>query len=81
MTALVASIVATVWPYLIAGGAIILALLGYGAQRKSAGVAEQKAKEAEARAKNLDDIRRSNDAAAGVRVDELSDPNNRDNRG
>lgn len=74
------ALLASVWPYLLAAGAAVIAIFSAYAKGRSAGTDTQKAKEAEARAKNLDDIRRSNDAAAAARVDELSDPNNRDNR-
>jgi hypothetical protein len=73
------------WLTVIAGSAI--ALLGVLwrmlAGAKKAGRDEQLAKEAKARAKNLEDVRRAQDAAARVSPDpagELSDPNNRDLR-
>lgn len=72
------------WLTVIAGSAI--ALLGVLwrmlAGAKKAGRDEQLAKEAKARAKNLEDVKRAQDAAARVSndpADELSDPHNRDN--
>ena len=70
----------------IAGAALagLLALWRIIAGAKKAGRDEQLAKEAKARAKNLDDVRRAQDAAAGVRPATpeqlLNDPHNRDNR-
>lgn len=73
----------TFWAIVAAIAAGALALFGFGAKAKKAGVDEQKAKEADERAKNLDDVRKAKDAADAVRPadpDSLSDdPNNRDN--
>jgi hypothetical protein len=73
------------WLTVIAGSAI--ALLGVLwrmlAGAKKAGRDEQLVKEAKARAKNLEDVKRAQDAAARVDSNpagELSDPNNRDLR-
>lgn len=71
----------TVWTILGALVAGVLALFGFGAKAKKAGVDEQKAKEAEANAKVLDDVRKAADAAGAVRPDDSlsDDPHNRDN--
>lgn len=81
MTALVVSVLAQIWPYLLVAGGAIIGLLGYGRSKRLEGVSQQKAKEAEQRARNLDELRKAADAAAAVRpgASELSDPNNRDN--
>lgn len=77
------ALLATLMPYLIAAGAALVAIVGVYAKGRSAGADKIKAKEAEKRAENLNDVRRAQDAAAGVRAGdpaELSDPNNRDVR-
>ena len=60
------------------------ALLGLFKTVQRTGHDKRRAEEAEARAKNLDDVRRAQDAAAGVRPatpEQLhNDPHNRDNR-
>lgn len=63
---------------LAAVGAGLLALWRIFAGVKQSGVDKQKAKEAEARAKNLDRIRRAADARPDPDI--VSDPRNRDNR-
>lgn len=59
--------------------AALLAALGYGAKKAhDAGVNKQKAKEAEARARNMERIQ--NAARARARGSVSDDPHNRDNR-
>ena len=77
---------------LIPGGALTVIVAGVMAVLAAIGVVSRKAtlaernrnaaKEAEARAKNLDQIKKSTDAANRIQPDvgELSDPRNRDNR-
>lgn len=68
---------------LIAGVLALLGALGYGAKKiQDSGVNKQKAKEAEARAKDLEALKRAADASIGIRpTDKLhDDPRNRDNR-
>ena len=63
---------------LVAAGGALLALWRIIAGVKQSGVDKQKAKEAEARAQNLDRIKRAADARPTGSVSD--DPYNRDNR-
>lgn len=64
------------WPYIAAAGAALIGIWRLYATGKSAGVNQQKAKEAKARDEDLDRIKRAADARPiGLPSD---DPNNRD---
>jgi hypothetical protein len=81
MTALLSLLAAKAAPYIIGAGAILTAFAGAYLKGRSAGkrTAEtaQKAKEAEARANEIDRIKR---AAGATPVGMQHDQNNRDNR-
>lgn len=74
------------WAKLIAALAsaatVLLSLFGIYKKGESSGVNQQKVKEAEDRGKNLEDVRKAQDAAAAVRPNDggmSDDPHNRDN--
>lgn len=70
------------WPYLAAAAGALVAIFAVYKKGEKSGKDGMKVKEAEARAKNIEDIKRSQRAADAVKpsaADELSDPNNRDN--
>jgi len=68
-------------PYIIAAGVALAAIATAYLKGDRAGANREKAKGAQARADNLQDVKRAQDAAAAVRPDDggmLNDPNNRD---
>lgn len=77
-----ATILAFLGPKLIGILAVVIAAMGLAFQQRLAGAKaernKQKAKEAEARANEIDRIKRAAGAAPSVGVQ--SDPNNRDNQ-
>lgn len=75
------SLLNSLWPYLVAAGAAAIALWRILANAKQAGINEQKVKEAAAREKDIQQIKKASDAAAAVRPDDGGmsvDPYNRD---
>lgn len=80
---MLSTLFAQFWPYLAAAAGALVAVFAVYKKGEKSGKDGMKVKEAEARAKNIEDIKRSQRAADAVKHDpagELSDPNNRDNR-
>lgn len=77
MTALLSMLAAKAAPYIIGGGAVLAIFLTAIGKAFKAGKNAQKAKEAEARANEIDRIKR---AAGATPVGMQHDQNNRDNR-
>jgi hypothetical protein len=77
MTALLTMLAAKATPYIIGAGAVVVIFLTALGKAFKAGKAAQKAKEAEARANEIDRIKR---AAGATPVGMQHDQNNRDNR-
>lgn len=71
------ALIAWAWPYLIAAGAAFVGVWRIWAAGKTAGRNQERAKNAEARDKNLDRIKRA--ARAKPRHGVQDDPYNRDN--
>lgn len=64
------------WPYIAAAGAALIGIWRLYATGKSAGINQEKAKEAAARERDLDAIKRAAGARPSGSVED--DPNNRD---